>query len=284
MHLIGEPLISVIVPAFGRQAFLREAVESVLSQTIDNLEVIIVDDCSPELLRRPVEDSRVRLVRREHNGGQSAAINTGLEHATGRYVAFLDDDDLYRSDRLALAIEGLKRAPVSLCWSSYIGSTIKKGRMLEGNVYDLILDDITPSLGSAVLERARCPMLDTSYVASADIEWWLRASRALEVTTVPQVAHFVRRHSGVRKLNGKQERIRSAQRLITQYDEYFLNHPKARSFRLFRMGVMNLRVGNQKEAARCLRKSFVMQPSARTAAHYLRSQSTFWTQKIFGCF
>ncbi|MBI4259617.1 MAG: glycosyltransferase family 2 protein, partial [Actinobacteria bacterium] len=105
---VATPLFSVIVPTHGRPAYLAEALASVAAQTIEDWEAVVVDDASPEPVEVP-DDPRFRLVRRDENGGPGAARNSGLAAATGRYIAFLDDDDLFTPDRLEVALEGLQR-------------------------------------------------------------------------------------------------------------------------------------------------------------------------------
>lgn len=91
------PLISVIVPIYGVEPYLRQCIDSVLSQTYENLEVILVDDGSPDkcgaICDEYVErDSRVVAIHKE-NGGLSDARNCGIETASGKYIAFVDSDD-----------------------------------------------------------------------------------------------------------------------------------------------------------------------------------------------
>jgi glycosyltransferase involved in cell wall biosynthesis len=91
------PAISVIIPTCNRSRLVKEAIDSVLRQTFNDFEVIVVDDGSTDDTRLVIEDisdPRVRYYYRE-NGGQSIARNMGLAKATGRYVAFLDADDLW---------------------------------------------------------------------------------------------------------------------------------------------------------------------------------------------
>lgn len=99
----ADPLVSVVIPAYNAEKTIRNAIESVLGQTMSNLEVIVVDDASTDGTAHAVgavEDSRVRLLRSAGNGGPSAARNMGLKHARGRWVAFVDADDEWVPERL----------------------------------------------------------------------------------------------------------------------------------------------------------------------------------------
>ena len=93
-------LVSIVMPVFHAEAFLEKTVETVQEQTYKNWELIAVDDCSGdgsfELLCRLAEaDDRIRPVRQEHNQGAAASRNKGVELAQGRYLAYLDADDLW---------------------------------------------------------------------------------------------------------------------------------------------------------------------------------------------
>ncbi|MBO7253342.1 MAG: glycosyltransferase family 2 protein [Oscillospiraceae bacterium] len=93
----NRPLISVIVPVYKVEEYLGRCVDSLLSQTYDNLQIILVDDGSPDNCGRICDsyaekDSRIQVIHKS-NGGLSSARNAGLEIATGEYIAFLDSDD-----------------------------------------------------------------------------------------------------------------------------------------------------------------------------------------------
>lgn len=91
-----QPLVSVVIPTYNRADVLGRALDSALSQTVEAVEVVVVDDGSTDRTRTVVEsseDSRVRYVAHEQNCGVSAARNTGIDAACGEYVAFLDSDD-----------------------------------------------------------------------------------------------------------------------------------------------------------------------------------------------
>ena len=98
--MMQTPLISVIIPAYNAGKYISKCVDSILQNTYENLEIIIVNDGSKDDTRQVVEavsDSRIRLVEQE-NGGVSKARNTGLDHARGEYIAFIDADDYVSAD------------------------------------------------------------------------------------------------------------------------------------------------------------------------------------------
>ena len=77
------PLFSIVVPTYGRPEYLGECLASILQQTVEDFEVVVVDDASPDPVELPVEDARLRLLRRDTNGGPAAARNTGMAVAAG---------------------------------------------------------------------------------------------------------------------------------------------------------------------------------------------------------
>jgi hypothetical protein len=110
----APPLVSVILPARDSAAYLPGAIFSVQQQTLAEIELVLVDDASRDgtfalMERAAAVDARVRVVRRERNGGVSAARNEGLRVARGRYVAFLDHDDAFLPARLERLVELAER-------------------------------------------------------------------------------------------------------------------------------------------------------------------------------
>jgi glycosyltransferase involved in cell wall biosynthesis len=136
--------VSVIIPLYGVEKYVSATVQSVLAQTYENFELILVDDGSPD---RSVEicsrftDPRVKILRQE-NQGPAAARNLGIRHAKGDYVALLDGDDLWLPEKLLKHVEHLESNPevgVSFCRSALIDEA---GEPL--GIYQLSkLEDIT---------------------------------------------------------------------------------------------------------------------------------------------
>jgi glycosyltransferase involved in cell wall biosynthesis len=104
-------LISVIIPTYNRSHYLREAIESVLNQVYESIEIIVIDDGSTDDTKGVVEKygERIKYIYQD-NAGVTAARNTGTENAKGKFVAFLDDDDIWEANMLQKAIKMLDKA------------------------------------------------------------------------------------------------------------------------------------------------------------------------------
>ena len=105
MNELKNPLISVVMPVYNAERFLPQAVESVLGQTYRNIEVILVDDGSQDSSRQIMKnyadkDQRIRLIYNDNNQGVAQTRNAGIQAAGGKYIAFLDSDDVWECDKL----------------------------------------------------------------------------------------------------------------------------------------------------------------------------------------
>jgi teichuronic acid biosynthesis glycosyltransferase TuaG len=106
----NQDLVSIITPAFNAAAYMEVTIASVQSQSYANWEMLVVDDCSSDNTMEIVElasaiDPRVRLIRQFKNGGPAAARNSALKAAKGRWIAFLDSDDLWLPQKLELQLD-----------------------------------------------------------------------------------------------------------------------------------------------------------------------------------
>jgi len=107
---MNRDLVSIIMPAYNCEKFISETIDSVLKQSYQNWELIIVDDCSTDSTADIVKeyadkDSRVKYFENDKNSGAAISRNNALKHATGRFMAFLDSDDLWRANKLEKQIE-----------------------------------------------------------------------------------------------------------------------------------------------------------------------------------
>lgn len=118
-------LISIIVPVYNAGAYIRETISMVKAQTYENWELLLVDDGSKddslEKIRESMEsgDARIRLIEKQKNEGAARARNTGIEASKGRYVAFLDADDLWMPDKLEKELAFMKEKQAAFVFTAY---------------------------------------------------------------------------------------------------------------------------------------------------------------------
>ena len=118
------PRISVIMPAYNAEKYIREAIDSILAQTYTDFEFIIIDDASTDATASIVEsysDERIRFFRNEHNMGVANTLNRGLDLAVGEYIARMDSDDISLPERFAKQVEFMDtHTDVIVCGSNAI--------------------------------------------------------------------------------------------------------------------------------------------------------------------
>lgn len=118
------PLVSVIMPTYNCGRFIAQSIQSVIDQTVTEWELLIVDDCSTdstaEIVRAYTDQHpNIHYVRMEKNGGPAAARNVGLRQAQGRYIAFLDSDDLWKKEKLEKQIAFMESTGALFCATGY---------------------------------------------------------------------------------------------------------------------------------------------------------------------
>lgn len=119
-----KELVSIITPNYNSEKFIAETIDSVLSQTYSNWEMIIVDDVSSdkgiEIAQKYINcDDRIKLIKLEKNSGPAVARNRAIEEAKGRYIAFLDADDLWSPKKLETQISFMNKRQCGLSYTSY---------------------------------------------------------------------------------------------------------------------------------------------------------------------
>jgi len=120
-----QPLVSVITPAYNAERFIAETIESVRAQTYENWEMIIVDDQSQDQTTNIVKeyeqlDNRITLIVLEENSGSAIARNTAMDHASGRYFAFLDSDDRWLEEKLAKQVAFMQDNDLAFTFTQYV--------------------------------------------------------------------------------------------------------------------------------------------------------------------
>ena len=117
------PSVSIITPSFRSKKFINQTLQSIKNQTFGDFEVLIVDDASPDgsadYIASILPDERFQLIRLNANLGAGEARNVGLRNARGRYIAFLDADDLWMEDKLEQQLEFMAKNDAALTFSAY---------------------------------------------------------------------------------------------------------------------------------------------------------------------
>ncbi len=188
--MAAKPTISVIIPAYNQGHFLEAAVGSVLAQTYPSLEALIIDDGSKDNtaeVARTFKDPRVRYIYQD-NRGLSAARNTGIRHATGEYFSYLDSDDEFLADKLALLLEAFERQS-NLGLAAGQAIPIDEDGCQVGKIFDTGLPENPAELllgnplhvGSILVSRSwqeKAGFFDESLRSYEDWDMWLRLARA----------------------------------------------------------------------------------------------------------
>ncbi|MCA1816151.1 MAG: glycosyltransferase [Acidobacteria bacterium] len=211
-------LVSVVMPAYNAGAYIAESIRSVLAQTYETWECVVVDDGSADDTARVARgfadaDPRIRVVSRA-NGGQAAARNTALKHARGSLVAFLDADDLWLPDKLRLQLDALEAARADVVNSDgYFFSdeepereagefSIVPGRTEGAQMFRLLFEFNRVATLSVLARRAALDAVglfdeDRRYQNCEDYDLWLRMARggAIFYGMTEKLMRY-RRHAG----------------------------------------------------------------------------------------
>ncbi|HSE36866.1 MAG TPA: glycosyltransferase [Blastocatellia bacterium] len=201
------PEVSVIIPTYNSANYVIDAVDSVLNQSFDDLEVLVIDDGSTDetesLLSRYSEP--VRYIRQQ-NGGVAVARNRGISESRGRYVAFLDADDTWLPDKLAVQIGALRaHTGHRFCYTAFtlvasdlsplgiVGSK-RQGRALE----DLLLrGNVVGSICTVLCERSlfeKAGVFDPALSQCADWDMWVRLAAMTEFLYLDRPTVTYRQH------------------------------------------------------------------------------------------
>jgi len=171
-----KPLVSVVVPTYNRRALLQETIASILAQGYRSLEVVVVDNCSQDGTEdyvRGIGDTRVRYARNANGGVIAVNRNLGLSLARGEYVAFCDDDDLWRPDKLAKQVAAMEAdRSYGLCYTNaavfdgreVVSEWMVRRRFFRGHFERMLRGNLVPNSSMLIRRRA----LDTVGVLDTD--------------------------------------------------------------------------------------------------------------------
>jgi glycosyltransferase involved in cell wall biosynthesis len=273
----GQPEVSIIIPTYNRAGFLKTAITSALAQTLQDFEVIVVDDASQddtEKVLRQFQDSRITLIRHETNQGVAAARNTGVVNSKGKYIAFLDDDDEWLPDKIERQFNLLEKSPkfVGVVYTGWVGVDAASGRILyqltpteRGEIFEVMLLQGTLAPTSSVFLRRECfekaGLFDLDFEYGEDFEMWLRIAQAFEFEYIeePLVRYSVPHKK--RSLSANYDlMIRGAEAQLRKYAEIFALHRKSHSRFYLSLGVLYCYNGNVRKGRQAFLKGITRCP------------------------
>lgn len=186
-----EPIVSVIIPSFNRGPFLKKAIESVLAQSYQEFELIVIDDGSEDNTAQIVSSfkrpgNNIVYVRQE-NKGPAAARNAGITVSRGAFLAFLDSDDWWDNEKLAIQVNRMQKNPSYLISHTeeiwYRNGTLlnqkKRHEKFHGDLFDKCLSLCAVSLSTVMVRRElfeRIGLFDEDLPCCEDYDFWLRTS------------------------------------------------------------------------------------------------------------
>lgn len=253
---MSNPLLSIIIPTHNRPQLVITAVTSALKQTMEDLEVIVVDDASqipPEL----PQDKRVRMIRLPESRGGAAARNIGTNLARSRWITYLDDDDRLLPDMATMSLQALSENtctnPVAVISGLEVINTsgeVTQKRIppqLREKGSHFFLEEIEAGYSyntkqTLVVERKLIEQIggwDETFPSRVHSELFLRLNPACSIIGLPVVTYQLTAHEGARVSRNIQLRQESFQRLINKHRTLFKAHPKMFAHFVYEQALMS---------------------------------------------
>ncbi|AFZ45124.1 glycosyl transferase family 2 [Halothece sp. PCC 7418] len=265
-----NPLVSVIIPTYNRETLVYRAVKSVLAQTYQNLECIVVDDYSTDdtletLTKLSSQDKRLKVISHLKNLHASAARNTGISATKGELIAFLDDDDAWLPEKLEKQVQCISTASSKVglvyCWFDIYREQERVGTRrpkLRGYIFDKLLT--SQPLGNASTLLVRREVIDhiggfdESLPRGNDGDFIRRVGQYYEIEVVAEVlVHYFIDHEGNQRITGIDQQsilngIKGHEAKLKKFPEVFDTLPKQHAMLLAIIGREYARIGETKIA------------------------------------
>jgi glycosyltransferase involved in cell wall biosynthesis len=287
------PKVSVIMPVYNVEAFVGDAVRSVLRQSLDDFELLIIDDVSPDgsiEICESFADPRIRILRHTVNRGLAGARNTGIRHAFGDYLAFIDSDDFWHSEKLAQHVGHLDANPdigVSFSRSAFVDAggvpthcyQMPRLRDISAGYYlcrNPIGNGSAPVIRREVFDAIRFKSdlhgaeetcyFDETLRRSEDIECWIRIVLTTDwvVEGLPEALTYYRLNAGGLSAN-LLEQLESWEAVITKTRRYAPEfvaawERPARAYQLRYLARQAIRLRDGRMASRLLHRALRTDP------------------------
>ena len=277
------PQVSVIIPTHNRAETVRAAITSVLSQSFQDFEIIVVDDASVDHTASVVQgfdDPRIRYLRNAANKGEGGSRNKGLLNAQGDFIAFLDDDDEWLPEKLKLQVDLLERSSSNVggVYTGFFKIDKISGRQWarvcptkRGNILNDILSENWIA-SSTLLLRKECfekaGLFEEGMTFGADYDMWLRVASKFDFECVakPLVIYYIH---GNNVTSNYETVIRGLEAQLSRYGSFWVSNSKGYSQRYLSLGVLYCYTGDVKRGRAAFAKAIKLYPFEVRYYYYL---------------
>ncbi|MFH1230501.1 MAG: glycosyltransferase family A protein, partial [Planctomycetota bacterium] len=261
------PLISIIIPAYNRGHLLKRTIESVLTQTFHDFELIIVDDGSTDDTKEVVgnlqkRDSRIKYIWQKNSGAPARPKNTGIKNSKGEFIAFLDDDDEWLSQKLEKQIQLFRNSQKRNLGFIGCNAFIVNGKNNKTQEYitpryknifrKLLESDFIWSSSSIIIKRKvfdDIGLFDERLKMADDWDMWIRIARKYDFDFVPEplLKYFWHEENFTKTLGGL-KRVQEHEYILGKHENLYKKYPKTYSVGLRKVGTLYLLNGDSKTA------------------------------------
>ncbi|GAA6323819.1 glycosyltransferase family 2 protein [Fusobacterium ulcerans] len=230
-----EPLVSIITPLYNSEKYIGKTIESVLNQTYKNWEMLIIDDCSKDngvkiVNNYILKDKRIKLFRNEKNEGVSFSRNRAIDLSQGKYIAFLDSDDLWKKEKLEKQISFMEKNNIALSYTGYekinmdgsLRSEIKVPAKLD---YKELLKNCLINCISGVYRKKKFEVFRFKKTKVEDYVFWLEIFKQIDYAYGIQESLAYYRVSNNSRSSNKLDIVRFHWKIYREYEK--LNFFKA---------------------------------------------------------
>jgi len=274
-----SPLISVVIPTYNRASHLPGTINSVLAQTFHDYEIIIVDDGSTDDTEQVVASlnaKNISYLRHKENLGVSAARNTGIKASKGKYIAFLDSDDLWLPGKLEQQLAIFLKSPpgLGLVYANVDFHHVPTGLItqyklpfIRGCGHAMLLDvNCIVGGGSSTMIRSECiekvGYFDEKMLSSEDWDLWLRISEHFLIDYCEDVLVVCKTHSD--NISADMARtIAGREHFLLKHAQRYTHYPNISARQYYRLGIYCLKNNFRKRARRHFLTACSLAPRAK---------------------
>ncbi|MCO5947664.1 glycosyltransferase family 2 protein [Mucilaginibacter flavidus] len=254
-NIVSQPLVSVIMPVYNCEQFIGNAVESILKQTLNDFELIIIDDFSNDqtvVIVESYNDCRIRIFKKSENTGYIASLNRGLEMAQGKYIARMDGDDISDLKRFEKQVYYLDNNPdIAGCgtWYRILGTDrIIKNPVAPDDVKIALLDYCalghpTVMIREQFLKKGKFAY-DPSFYPAEDYELWTRIVASGKLSNIPEVLLSYRMHPNQVSATAQQIQVAKSYQCKMKMLRYLVDPASAEDLKNIRLLVTTQVIGD----------------------------------------